>query len=272
METESQHNKVSHSELPAPDKAESFVFHEDCMVGLKRFPDGYFDLAICDIPYGIGVGNMAYLKEVSTTVRQKNGTRMNGNKNKKPYTQKQWDSEPPTQEYFDELKRVSKEQIIFGIEYVNWEGVGAGRIRWNKGVAEGMSFKKYEVAYCSMIDTEIELPLLWAGMCQAKSLIEPMTQQGNKKLNEKRVHPCHKPILLYQKFIKDYGWEGMKVLDTHVGGMSSVIACLDAGISITAFEIDLEYFLKGKKRIEDFLGQENIFKERPIISFVFQEP
>ena len=158
----------------------SVVFNEDCMVGLKRFPDGYFDLAICDIPYGINVGKMAYLKETKTTVKQKNGARLNGNKNKEVYTQKDWDKEPPTQEYFDELKRVSKEQIIFGIEYVNWQGVGNGRIKWNKGVAEGMSFKQYELAYCSMIDEEIELPLLWAGMCQAKSLSEPMTQQGNK--------------------------------------------------------------------------------------------
>ena len=74
-------------------------------------------------------------------------------------------------------------------------GVGTGRIKWDKGVAEGMSFKKYELAYCSMIDYEMESPLLWTGMCQAKSLSEPMTQQGNKKLNEKRIHPCHKPIM-----------------------------------------------------------------------------
>ena len=237
----------------------SQVFLEDCMVGLKRFTDGYFDLAICDIPYGIGVGNMAYLKEMNTTVKQKNGTRMNGNRNKKPYTQKQWDSEPPTQEYFDELKRVSKEQIIFGIEYTNWQGVGTGRIRWDKGVAEGMSFKKYEVAYCSMTDTEIELPLLWAGMCQAKSLKEPMTQQGNKQLNEKRIHPCHKPILLYQKLIADYGWEGMKILDTHVGGGSSRIAAHRANCQYTGFEIDTEYYEKQEKRFNTELSQLRMF-------------
>src|SRR3990167_10237527 len=198
----------------------SEVHLEDCMVGLKRFTDGYFDLAICDIPYGIGVGNMAYLKEMNTTVKQKNGTRMNGNRNKKPYTQKQWDSAPPPQAYFDELKRVSQHQIIFGIDYMKWQGIGTGRIKWDKGVAEGMSFNKYEVAYCSKIDDEIELPLLWAGMCQAKSLAEPMTQQGNKKLNEKRTHPCHKPILLYQKLLMMFGEQGQNILDTHLGGGS----------------------------------------------------
>ena len=241
------------------DVSRSTVFKDDYRNILSRFEDGYFDLALCDIPYGIDVANMAFLKEVKTTVKQKNGTRMNGNRNKKPYTQKQWDSEPPTQEYFDELKRVSKEQIIFGIEYVNWQGTGTGRIKWNKGVAEGMSFKKYELAYCSIISEEIELPLLWAGMCQAKSLSEPMTQQGNKQLNEKRIHPCHKPILLYQKLIADYGWEGMKILDTHVGGGSSRIAAYRANCQYTGFEIDQEYYEKQEKRFNMELSQLRMF-------------
>ena len=233
----------------------SVVFNEDCEVGLKRFPDKYFDLAICDVPYGIDVANMAYLKETNTTVKQKNGTRLNGNKNKKPYTQKQWDKEPPSQSYFDELQRVSKEQIIFGVEYVNWQGLGTGRIKWNKGVAEGVSFKQYELAYCSLIDDEIELPLLWAGMCQAKSLSEPMTQQGNKKLNEKRIHPCHKPRLLYKKLIADYGFEGMKLLDTHVGGGSIRIEADLANCEFTGFEIDKEYWQLQEKRFYTFKRQ-----------------
>ena len=115
--------------IEVPQATFSIVFNEDCVEGMKRYPYKYFDLAICDIPYGIDVGNMAYLKEMKTTVKQKNGTRLNGNKNKKPYTQKQWDKEPPSQSYFDELQRVSKEQIIFGVEYVDWQGLGAGRIK-----------------------------------------------------------------------------------------------------------------------------------------------
>jgi len=122
-----------------------------------------------------------------------------------------------------------------------------------------MSFKKYELAYCSIINEEIELPLLWAGMCQAKSLSEPMTQQGNKKLNEKRIHPCHKPILLYQKLIADYGWEGMKILDTHVGGGSSRIAAHRANCQYTGFEIDTEYYEKQEKRFNDFKSQIRMF-------------
>jgi len=235
------------------------VYNEDCIEGLKRFPDKYFDWAMCDIPYGINVGKMAYLKETQTTVKQKNGTRLNGNRNKKPYTIKDWDNEVPTQEYFDELKRVSKEQIIFGIDYVEWQGVGNGRIKWDKGVADGMSFNRYEVAYCSAIDYEMELPLLWAGMCQAKSLSEPMTQQGNKKLNEKRIHPCHKPILLYQKLIIEFGMKGRKIVDTHVGGASSRIASYLAGCEYYGWEIDSEYWQLQEKRFKTFTSQLRLF-------------
>lgn len=222
------------------------------------YPDGYFDLAVCDIPYGINVGNMAYLKERSTTVKQKNGTRLNGNRNKKAYTQKDWDKNPPSQAYFNELRRVSKHQIIFGIEYVNWDDVGLGRIKWIKGVAEGISFKPYEMAYCSMIDYEFELPLLWSGMRQAKSLSEPMTQQGNKKLNEKRIHPCHKPILLYDAIYSKFGFSGMKVTDTHLGAGSNRISCDKLGYEFVGCEIDPEYYHKQERKFAEYKSQHQI--------------
>lgn len=230
----------------------SEVYNEDCIEGMKRFADNHFDLALCDIPYGIDVANMAFLKEVKTTVKQKNGTRLNGNTNKKVHTFKDWDKQPPPQEYFDELKRISKHQIVFGVEYVNWQGVGTGRIKWNKGVADGMSFKKYELAYCSIINEEIELPLLWAGMCQAKSLSEPMTQRGDKKLNEKRIHPCHKPIMLYDKLLLDFGFKGLKVIDTHLGSGSSRIAAHKQGFDFVGFEIDKDYFDAANKRFNEY--------------------
>lgn len=239
----------------------STVFNEDCMLTMARYPNGYFDLAVCDIPYGIDVGNMAYLKETKTTVKQKNGTRLNGNKNKTPYTQKEWDKEPPSQDYFDELQRVSKQQIIFGVEYVNWEGLGSGRIKWNKRVAKGMSFNPYEMAYCSIIDYEIEINLLWAGMQQAKSISEPMIQQGNKKLNEKRIHPCHKPIMLYDIIYSTFGFDGMKIIDTHLGGGSNRISADKFRFEFVASEIDTEYFEKQEKRFSDY-------KNAPFLPFM----
>ena len=237
----------------------SEVYNEDCNVGMRKYPDGYFNLALIDIPYGIGVGQMAYLKEMNTTVKQKNGTRLNGNKNKRPYTIKDWDNTVPSQEYFNELCRISQNQIIFGIEYTNWTNVGMGRIKWDKGVAEGMSFNRYEVAYCSFIDHTIELPLLWAGMCQAKSLSEPMTQQGNKKLNERRIHPTHKPVLLYKRLLLDSAKEGDKILDTHMGSQSSRIACWDGGFDFYGWELDKEYFEAGNTRFKIHCMQQKLF-------------
>lgn len=231
------------------------ITNEDNMALMSRYPDAYFDLAICDIPYGIKVGNMAFLQETKTTVKQKNGTRLNGNRNKKPYLPKKWDEEPPPQAYFDELRRVSKHQIIFGVEYVNWDGLGPGRIKWKKGVPDGVSFKEFEKAYCSLIDYEIELPLLWSGMMQAKSLSEPMTQQGNKKLNEKRIHPTQKPVLLYKRILLDFAKPGFKILDTHFGSLSIGLACDELGFDLWACEIDKDYFEAARKRYLRYKAQ-----------------
>jgi len=228
----------------------------DCLRYMSTIPDKWFDLAVCDVPYGIGVGKMAYLSEVSTTVLQKNGTRLNGNNRKKAYKIKDWDSTPPSQVYFDELCRISKEQIIFGVEYVDWVWLGTGRIKWIKGVPDGMSFKGYEMAYCSMIDYEVELPLLWAGMCQAKGLNESMVQQGNKQLNEQRIHPCHKPVLLYSALYRDYLPQGGRVFDSHLGGGSNRIAADKAGnIDFWATEIDADYFNAQEKRWREYKAQ-----------------
>ena len=222
---------------------------------------GKFDLAVCDFEYGIDVANMPYLREMKTTVRQKNGTRLNGNRNKTPHTKKNWDKQPPPQAYFDKLKEVAVEQILFGIDYVNWTGVGTGRIKWDKGFAEGMSFNRYETAYCSMIENEIEVQMLWAGMMQAKSVLEPMVQQGNKKLNEKRIHPTQKPVNLYIKLLMDFAKKGWRIIDTHGGSMSIAIAVdylnryHNMELELVVCEIDKEYYDKSVKRYKQATAQ-----------------
>lgn len=100
----------------------SHVENIDCMLGMKKYPDQYFDWCIADIPYGINVGNMAFTQETKKTVKQRNGNRLRIPKDK--YALKNWDTEVPDQAYFDEVRRISKNQIIFGVEYVNWRGVG----------------------------------------------------------------------------------------------------------------------------------------------------
>ena len=219
----------------------------DCIEYMQKIPDLYFDLAVCDIPYGINVAKLAYTQEENRPCRQKNGTILRIKK--LAYKHKDWDKETPSQKYYNELKRISKHQIIFGVEYVNWIGLGTGRIKWNKLVPEGISFKSYEMAYCSMIDYTFEFDLLWTGMNQAKSLKEPRTQQGNKKLNEKRIHPTHKPTLLYTKLYLEFAKPEFKIIDTHLGSGSSLISAEKFGISeFHGCEIDADYFNDMKKR------------------------
>lgn len=226
----------------------SLVYNKPWQEVTKHYPDNYFDWIVDDIPYGIGVGKMPFLQEKNTRAKQKNGNRLNANANKKVYTLKEWDSEAPKQDYFDEMRRISKNQIIFGVEYVNWIGLGPGRIKWNKGVAPGMSFKSYEMAYCSSIINTHEINLLWNGMRQAANLKNPMVQQGNKKLNEKRIHPCHKPILLYKKLAIDFNLKGKKIFCGHNGSGSDRIAFDDYVEEFIACEIDKEYFDLQEKR------------------------
>ena len=226
----------------------SVVHNKDWREVAKTYPDNYFDWVIDDVPYGIGVAKMAFLKETKTTVRQKNGKRINPNRSGKKYALKEWDTECPKQDYIDEMKRISKNQIIFGVEYADWQGIGKGRIKWNKGVAEGVSFKKYELAYCSVIERTHVINLLWAGMCQAANLKHPMRQQGNKKLNEKRIHPCHKPILLYKKLALDFNLKGKRVFCGHNGSGSDRIAFDNFVSEFIACEIDKEYFDLQEKR------------------------
>lgn len=213
---------------------------------MKTKPDKYYDLAIVDPPYGINVAKMAYTQEDNRPVKQKNGTILRVKKLK--YKHGDWDKMPPTQEYFDELFRVSKHQIIWGINYFDLKGIGNGRIKWNKCVPEGVSFNNYEYAYCSLIENEIEFTYMWAGMFQGKSLDEPTTQQANKKLNEKRIHPTHKPVKLYLWTLNQFAKDGWKLIDTNGGGMSIAIAADEFNIDLDITEIDKEYFSDGTNR------------------------
>lgn len=238
----------------------SRVYLRDCMEAMAEFPDKFFDWIISDVPYGLNVENMAFLKETKTTVKQKNGTRLNPHTNKRSYKIGEWDKHPPPQAYFDEAVRVSKNQIIFGAHYANWKGLGKGSIKWDKGVPDGVSFSKYEYAYCSCIDYEIEIPLLWAGMMQAKSLKEPMTQQGNKKLNKKRIHPTEKPEMLYDAIYKRFGISGVKVCDTHLGSGTHRNTALKFNCDFWAYEINERYFTDHCKRFQTFAAQKRLFQ------------
>jgi len=223
---------------------------------MAKYPDNYFDLAIVDPPYGINVAKMAYTQEDNRPCKQKNGTTLNVKKEK--YKHGDWDKEPAGIDYLIELKRISKHQIIWGINYMDFHLKG-GRLIWNKLVPDGVSFSDCEIAYCSMFERVENVYFKWAGMMQGiycgKNIEKATTQQGNKQLNEERIHPTQKPIALYDWVFSKYAKQGDKILDTHLGSQSSRIAAYKAGLDFVGSELDPDYFRDGNQRFEDFKMQ-----------------
>jgi len=220
----------------------------DCMQGMKEFPDKYFDLAIVDPPYGRkehgGRNRSGY-------VRQKNGSKIFVKDGQ--YGNRNWDNEPPSEDYFNELMRVSKNQIIFGCNYFDYPLIG-GRIVWDK-CNEGSDQSDAEIAYCSMNNRVDIFRYMWRGMFQGKSITEGTTQQGNKRLNEKRIHPTQKPVALYEWLLSRYAKSNDIILDTHVGSASSLIACYNTNHKFVGFELDEYYYKASKQRLDTEMAQ-----------------
>ncbi|MGF6367224.1 site-specific DNA-methyltransferase (adenine-specific) [Aequitasia blattaphilus] len=223
------------------------LYNMDCMTGMRKFPDNYFDLAITDPPYFNGPNRRKYYGRSESTTNIKRV---------KYGVIDKWDV--PGQEYFDELQRVSKHQIIWGINYYDVV-LGPGRIIWDK-VNGSSSFSDCEIAYCSKHDSVRMFRYMWNGMMQGKSIEEGHIQQGNKRLNEKRIHPTQKPVNLYRWILNTYGKPGDRILDTHVGSASSLIACDELGYLFVGFELDKEQFEKSNNRLLEAQAQMRIIE------------
>jgi len=200
------------------------ITNEDNMELMARYPDNYFDLAIVDPPYGINAGKMT----------------MGSGKHK--FKQgKDWDNKIPSSEYFNELFRVSKNQIIWGGNYFplplnnNW-------VIWDK-LNPNLSFSEAELAWCS-INKNVRVFKRYSAM---------EDEDGKKQ------HPTQKPILLYKYCLEKYAKLGDKILDTHLGSGSIAIACHDYGFDLTACELDKEYFDKAMQRINNHVSQQKLF-------------
>ena len=216
----------------------SVVFNEDCVEGLKRFSDNYFDLAIVDPPYGLNISALSNYGESG-------GTDKRWNTNKKDfYKPKEWDKNIPTAEYFEQLKRVSKNQIVWGWNYyVSYFNDCPSYIVWNKE-ASG-NYSDCEIAWCSIKGTNKIFKWLWNGF--------------RKQQPEARIHPTQKPVALYDWILEQYGSDANLILDTHVGSGSSRIACNKAGKQFVGFEIDKDYYEAQEKRFKDFVSQLRMF-------------
>lgn len=204
--------------LPAVPLSE--VYLQDCIEGMKQYPDKYFDLAVVDPPYGIGA---------SKTIHYDNNTIDKIT----TYNPKEWDNAIPTAEYWDELFRVSKNQIVWGGNYFteylvptkNW-------IIWDKEQPEKMHFSQAELA--------------WQSFGQGirifkRSIAKDSNRVSNNRVKAqkyKRIHPTQKPIALYDWILSRYAKEGNLILDTHLGSGSSRIAAYKGGFDFVGFEID----------------------------------
>jgi len=212
-------------------KPETNVYLIDCMEYMAALPDKFFDLAVVDPPYGIN----ADIKN-STDKKQ---SKKSASKSKK-YGEQKWDADVPTKEYFIELFRVSKNQIIWGANYF---GLIGGMIYWHKNVTMP-TYSDGEIAFCSMINSVRFYEYTWHGMIQE-----------NMKNKEHRFHPTQKPIALYKWILKNYAKPGDKIFDSHMGSQSSRIAAYDMGFDYWGCEIDKDYFEAGNKRFENFIKQ-----------------
>ena len=222
------------------------LYNMDCMDGMKEFPDKYFDLAIVDPPYFSGPEKREfYGRKISPIGVQRVYKKS-----------EQW--KIPGQDYFRELERVSKNQIVWGCNYFEWH-FPHGRIVWDKCNGNS-SFSDCEIASCSIRDSVRLFRYMWNGMMQGKSIAEGHIQQGNKILNEKRIHPTQKPVALYEWCLSRFAKPGNVILDTHAGSASSLVACENMGFQYIGFEIDTDYFTAASERLSAAKNQTNFFR------------
>jgi len=214
------------------------ITNEDNMELMARYPDNYFDLAIVDPPYGIKFG------EFNRTNKTSNGTRIKANK----YKQDNWDDAIPNDDYFIELQRVSKNQIIWGGNYfpILWGNGCKGFIFWYKHQPVD-NFSKGELAWSSFDKPANCFDFQYYGGLQ-----------GNTKA-ENKIHPTQKPRELYKWLLDKYAKQGDKILDTHLGSGSIAIACHDYDFELTACELDLEYYNAALLRITNHTKQQRLF-------------
>lgn len=206
----------------------SEVYLMDCVQGMKEYPDKFFDLAICDPPYGIDILNKS--KSFS------------GKKAK--YEQKEWDNEIPNIEYFMELFRVSKNQIIWGANYfLDFLPSTKCIIFWDKCNTNKGKFADGEMAWTSFNQPTCFVSLAWLGYFQP-----------NMKNKQIRIHPTQKPLELYSYIIEKFANKGDKILDTHLGSGSSRIAAQKLGFDFYGFEIDADYFEASEKRFKNAIS------------------
>ena len=210
------------------------ITNEDNMALMSRYPDKYFDLAIVDPPYGINIGT-----EINRN-KFKDGTSKNSlTKFESQMKDKSWDKEIPSKEYFNQLFRISKNQIIWGGNYfLDFLPATRCLITWDK---------------MTYVPTMAQVEIAWTSFLSHSKLIKINSNQLD------RHHPTQKPVALYKWLLEKYAKQGDKILDTHLGSGSIAIACHDYDFELTACELDKEYYDKALERIKNHTAQIKMF-------------
>lgn len=231
---------IANAMLPACAVSETYLM--DCIEGMKHYPDKWFDLAVVDVPYGLGASNKNFLRKGKQTGKSLavSGLR---------YEAKEWDNEAPPLEYFCELFRVSKNQIVFGANhFISRMPYDASCwLVWDKENGDNL-YADCELAWTSFNNAVRMVKYKWHGMLQK-----------DMKNKEIRIHPTQKPVGLYDWIFTKFGEPEMKILDTHLGSGSSRIAAHKNRLNFVGFEIDKEYFDKQEKRFADYVSQLTLF-------------
>jgi len=211
----------------------STVYNEDCMTLMACYPDKFFDLAVVDVPYGIG--ESLKKRENTTSDKWKAPT-------KKIHNPKDWDKSAPDKSYFDELIRVSKNQIVWGANHFisRLPYDSSCWLVWDKKNGES-DFADCELAWTSFDKAVRKFEWLWNGF--------------QKQRPEVRIHPTQKPIALYEWIFQNYASDGNLILDTHLGSGSSRIAAEKNKLNFVGCEIDKEYFDAQEARFKEFKSQ-----------------
>lgn len=225
----------------------SYAYNADCMEVMVQFEDGHFDLAVVDPPYFSGPERRGYY---GRKVSQMGVRRVDYPKSPK------WDI--PDSTYFDELRRVAKHYIVWGCNYFDYH-FAPGRIVWDKCNGNS-SFSDCELAATDIHDSVRLFRYMWNGMMQGKSITEGEVMQGNKRKNEKRIHPTQKPVILYDWIFQRYAKPGYCILDTHLGSGSSRIAAYKANLDFVGVEIDPVYYQAAVTRFSDYTSQTSLFQ------------
>ena len=217
----------------------------DCMDAMRVMPDNAYDLAVVDPPYFAGPERRGFYGSKTSKIGV----------HRDYYISPKW--EVPGEDYFRELARVSRHYIIWGCNYFDFV-FHPGRIVWDKCNGSS-SFSDCEIAATDLHDSVRMVKYMWNGMMQGKSIAEGDVMQGNKALNEVRIHPTQKPVALYAWIYAKYAKPGYRILDTHLGSGSSRIAAYDAGLDFDGYEIDPYYFKAQEERYQAHAAQQNLF-------------